>query len=49
MTKRQVFTFLSVLNTLCAAINYSRGSYGNIAMNIIAVVACLAVLRGEKR
>lgn len=49
MTKRQVFIFLSVLNTLCAAINYSRGNYGNIAMNIIAIVACLIVARGEKR
>lgn len=49
MTKRQVFIFLSVLNTLCAAINYSRGNYGNIVMNIIAIVACLIVVRGEKR
>lgn len=49
MMTRQVFIFLSVLNTLYVAINYSRGSYGNIAMNIIAVVACLVVLIGEKR
>lgn len=47
--ERQLFIFLSVLNTLCAAINYSRGNYGNIALNIIAVLVCLAVLRGEKR
>lgn len=49
MMTRQVFIFLIALNTLYAAINYSRGNYGNIAINIIAVVACLAVLRGEKR
>lgn len=49
MMTRQVFIFLSMLNILCAAINYSRGNYVNIAINIIAVVACLAVLRGEKR
>lgn len=49
MMKGQVFIFLIALNTLYAAINYSRGNYVNIAINIIAVVACLAVLRGEKR
>ena len=49
MMTRQVFIFLSMLNTLCAAINYSRGNYGNIAMNIIALVACLTALRGWKR
>lgn len=49
MMERQLFIFLSVLNTLCAVINYSRGNYGNIALNIIALVACLTALRGWKR
>lgn len=49
MMPRQVFIFLSVMNTWCAVINYSRGNYENIAINIIALVACLTVLRGEKR
>lgn len=46
--KTSIYFFLSVLNTLCVAINYSRGNYGNIVINIIALVACLVVLRGEK-
>lgn len=49
MMTRQVFIFLIVLNTLFAAINYSRGNYENIVINIIALVSCLIVLRGEKR
>lgn len=49
MMTRQVLIFLSMLNILFAAINYSRGNYENIAINIIALVACLTVLRGEKR
>lgn len=46
---RQVFVFLSMLNILCAAINYSDDNYENIAINIIALVACLTALRGGKR
>ena len=49
MMTKIVFIFLIALNSLYEAINYSRGNYGNIAINIIAVVACLTVLRGEKR
>lgn len=50
MMTRQVFIiFLSMLNILFAAINYSHGNYENIVINIIALVACLTVLRGEKR
>lgn len=47
--ERQVFVFFSVVNTLCIVINCINGNYGNIAINIIALVACLSVLRGEKR
>lgn len=49
MMTRQVFIFLIALNILFAAINYSHGNYENIVINIIALVACLTVLRGEKR
>lgn len=49
MAKRQVFIFFSVMNTWCLVINCINGNYGNITINIIEVVACLTVLRGEKR
>lgn len=49
MMTRQVFIFFSMLNIWSAAINYSHGNYENIVINIIALVACLTVLRGEKR
>ncbi len=49
MMTRQVFVFFGMLNILSAAINYSDGNYENIVINIIALVACLTVLRGEKR
>ena len=47
--ERQVFVFFSVVNTLCLVINCINGKYENIAINIIGLVACLSVLRGEKR
>lgn len=49
MMTRQVFIFLSMLNILFAAINYSHGNYENIVINIIALLACLTAFIGEKR